>query len=99
VKVSMKTGRLCVGLLAMMVCVDLHAMMEADKFIGAWRLISAEFRAEDGTVEGIARVVNEAPPLDPDAAAALAPSGSTPIPPSRVTTVVTTAAAAAPSRR
>src|SRR6185436_20586542 len=46
----MKTGRLCGGLLAMMVCADLHAMMEADKFIGAWRLISAEFRAEDGSV-------------------------------------------------
>lgn len=26
-----------------------HAMMEADKFIGAWRLLSAEFRNEDGT--------------------------------------------------
>lgn len=26
------------------------AMMEADKFIGAWRLLSAEFRAEDGTL-------------------------------------------------
>jgi hypothetical protein len=25
-----------------------HAMMEADKFIGAWRLVSAEFRTEDG---------------------------------------------------
>src|SRR5882672_8741998 len=49
-KVSMKTGRLCAGLLAMMVCADLHAMMEADKFIGAWRLVSAEFRAEDGAV-------------------------------------------------
>src|SRR4249920_573523 len=46
----MKTGRLCVGLLVLMVCADLYAMMEADKFIGAWRLVSAEFRAEDGTV-------------------------------------------------
>ncbi len=25
-------------------------MMEADKFIGAWRLVSAEFRAEDGAI-------------------------------------------------
>ena len=25
-----------------------HAMMEADKFIGAWRLVSAEFRTDDG---------------------------------------------------
>ncbi len=28
---------------------EVHAMMEADKFVGAWRLISAEFRAEDGS--------------------------------------------------
>lgn len=48
--VRTKIGRLCVGLLAMLVCADLHAMMEADKFIGAWRLVSAEFRAEDGSV-------------------------------------------------
>ena len=48
-KASMKIGRLSVALLAMAVCADLHAMMEADKFIGAWRLVSAEFRAEDGT--------------------------------------------------
>jgi len=26
-----------------------QAMMEADKFIGAWRLVSAEFRNEDGS--------------------------------------------------
>jgi len=26
------------------------AMMEADKFIGAWRLLSVEFRAEDGSL-------------------------------------------------
>lgn len=26
-----------------------HAMMEADKFVGAWRLISAEFTNEDGS--------------------------------------------------
>ena len=45
-----KMGRLCVCLLAMVVCADLQAMMEADKFIGAWRLVSAEFRAEDGTI-------------------------------------------------
>jgi len=25
-----------------------HAMMEADKFIGVWRLVSAEFRTDDG---------------------------------------------------
>ncbi len=25
-----------------------YAMMEADKFVGAWRLVSAEFRTEDG---------------------------------------------------
>ena len=49
-KVRMKTCRLCVCLLVTLVCTDLHAMMEADKFIGAWRLVSAEFRAEDGTV-------------------------------------------------
>ena len=45
-----KMGRLCVCLLAMLACADLHAMMEADKFIGAWRLVSAEFRAEDGAI-------------------------------------------------
>ena len=49
-KVRMKIDRLCVCLLAMVVCADLHAMMEADKFIGAWRLVSAEFRAEDGAI-------------------------------------------------
>lgn len=49
-KVRMKFGRLCMCLLAMMACADLHAMMEADKFIGAWRLVSAEFRAEDGAI-------------------------------------------------
>jgi hypothetical protein len=37
-------------LLTAVICTDLHAMMEADKFIGAWRLVSAEFRAEDGSV-------------------------------------------------
>jgi len=42
-------GRLCVCLLAM-ACADLHAMMEADKFIGAWRLVSAEFRTADGAI-------------------------------------------------
>jgi hypothetical protein len=49
-KMQMKIGRLCVCLLAALVCADLHAMMEADKFIGAWRLVSTEFRAEDGTI-------------------------------------------------
>jgi len=49
-KVRMKIGHWCVCLLAMVVCADLHAMMEADKFIGAWRLVSAEFRAEDGAI-------------------------------------------------
>ena len=48
-KVRMNIGRLCVCLFVM-VCADLHAMMEADKFIGAWRLVSAEFRTEDGAV-------------------------------------------------
>jgi len=49
-KMRMKIGRLCICLLAMMACADLYAMMEADKFIGAWRLVSAEFRAEDGAI-------------------------------------------------
>ena len=52
-----------------------------------------------GAVEGNVNDVREAPASESDAAAAPAPSGSTPIPPSRVTTVVTTAAPAAPSRR
>lgn len=39
---------LCIAFLLQ--CTQGHAMMEADKFIGAWRLLSAEFRAEDGTV-------------------------------------------------
>ena len=43
-------GQLCVCLLATLVCADLQAMMEADKFIGAWRLVSAEFRGEDGAI-------------------------------------------------
>jgi hypothetical protein len=43
-------SRTCTFLLAMAFCADLHAMMEADKFIGTWRLVSAEFRAEDGTL-------------------------------------------------
>ncbi len=42
--------RLCGVLLTAALCTDLHAMMEADKFVGAWRLVSAEFRAEDGTL-------------------------------------------------
>jgi hypothetical protein len=54
---------------------------------------------DESACKGSVRDVNEAPSPELDAAAALAPSGSTPIPPSRVTTVVTTAAAAAPSRR
>ena len=39
-------GTLC----ASVVYTEVHAMMEADKFVGAWRLLSAEFRAEDGTL-------------------------------------------------
>jgi hypothetical protein len=35
-------------LLLALACTDARAMMEADKFIGAWRLLSAEFRGEDG---------------------------------------------------
>lgn len=49
-KLRMKIDRLCVCLFAMLICTDLYAMMEADKFVGAWRLVSAEFRAEDGTI-------------------------------------------------
>jgi hypothetical protein len=29
-------------------CSGLHAMMEADKFVGAWRLVSTEYRTDDG---------------------------------------------------
>mgnify|MGYP002622156815 CR=1 FL=1 len=43
-------GRWAAWLAAMLLCMDAQAMMEADKFVGAWRLISAEFRAEDGTL-------------------------------------------------
>lgn len=46
----MRILRLCACLFSILICTDLHAMMEADKFIGAWRLVSAEFRAEDGSV-------------------------------------------------
>ena len=42
-------ARLCVYLFAVVVSTDLHAMMEADKFIGAWKLVSADFVAEDGS--------------------------------------------------
>ena len=48
-KLRMRLARLCVYLFAAAVCTDLHAMMEADKFIGAWKLVSAEFVADDGT--------------------------------------------------
>jgi hypothetical protein len=48
-KLRMTIARFCVCLLALAACTDLHAMMEADKFIGAWKLISAAFVAEDGT--------------------------------------------------
>jgi hypothetical protein len=34
--------------LVALLCTPAHAMMEADKFVGAWRLVSAEFRGEDG---------------------------------------------------
>src|SRR5581483_577306 len=37
-----------VSVLFTVASVRAHAMMEADKFIGAWRLVSAEFRSEDG---------------------------------------------------
>jgi hypothetical protein len=41
-------ARTVFSLLAALVCADLHAMMEADKFVGAWHLVSAEFRTDDG---------------------------------------------------
>ena len=47
-KLGKNVGQLCAGLLALLACVESHAMMEADKFIGAWRLVSAEFRDENG---------------------------------------------------
>ena len=31
-------------------CTEANAMMEADKFVGAWRLLSAEFRTADDTL-------------------------------------------------
>ncbi|HKQ23095.1 MAG TPA: lipocalin-like domain-containing protein [Burkholderiales bacterium] len=49
-KVRLKIAQSCVCLLVTLACADLHAMMEADKFIGAWRLVAAEFRAEDGAI-------------------------------------------------
>ena len=42
--------KFCFVLLGMLVCASGHAMMEADKFVGAWRLLSAEFRADDGSL-------------------------------------------------
>jgi len=48
-KVPVTNSRFWVCLLAVVVCTDLHAMMEADKFIGAWKLVSAEFVAYDCT--------------------------------------------------
>ena len=41
--------RLLFFLFGISLCTEPHAMMEADKFVGAWRLVSAEFRAEDGS--------------------------------------------------
>ena len=52
-KLRTTIARLCVYLFAVVVSTDLHAMMEADKFIGAWNLVSAEFHARGAaTVPG-----------------------------------------------
>src|SRR5258705_676571 len=48
-KLRIKIGRLCVYLLAVVVCADLRAMMEAYKFLGACRLVPGEYPAADGT--------------------------------------------------
>jgi hypothetical protein len=48
-KVRLSIGPLFAALFALMTSAEVHAMMEADKFIGAWRLVSAEYHADDGT--------------------------------------------------
>src|SRR4029079_14652162 len=48
-KMRIVIGRLCALLFALITSVEVHAMMEADKFIGAWRLVSTEYHADDGT--------------------------------------------------
>jgi Lipocalin-like domain len=49
-KSGRKFSRLVLGVLFLIANAETQAMMEADKFIGAWRLVSAEFRAEDGSL-------------------------------------------------
>jgi hypothetical protein len=46
--VRLSIGRLCAALFALITCAEVHAMMEADKFIGAWRLVSTEYHTDDG---------------------------------------------------
>jgi hypothetical protein len=47
--VRMNIGQLCATLLVVIASAEVHAMMEADKFIGAWRLVSTEYHADDGS--------------------------------------------------
>ena len=46
---SIRASTLCWFVISAFFCEDVSAMMEADKFVGAWRLVSAEFRTEDGS--------------------------------------------------
>ncbi len=46
----MRFSKFWVVLVAVLVCTQVQAMMEADKFVGAWRLLSAEFRTDDGAL-------------------------------------------------
>lgn len=36
--------------IAMGMCMPVRAMTEADKFVGLWRLVSAEYRSDDGAL-------------------------------------------------
>ncbi len=48
-RLSQRALALC-GVFVLLIAPRVNAMMEADKFIGAWRLLSAEFRSADDSV-------------------------------------------------
>src|SRR3954466_14615089 len=46
--VRLGIGQLYAALFALIASAEVHAMMEADKFVGAWRLVSTEYHTDDG---------------------------------------------------
>jgi hypothetical protein len=47
--VRLGIGQLCAALFALITSAEVYAMMEADKFVGAWRLVSTEYHTDDGS--------------------------------------------------